>query len=739
MKRSAILLSIIGLIWIFLFTGCRKDLNPQPTDPGGNVNSMLDLKVSSTFNWQTTREVTLTVGLYLPNSATNNNRINVYDGDPYNGGQQIFTGLAGNDFQFIAKIRIATAFKQLYLELIPSIGARQIVAVDVMDNINYTFTEITASNKSANVVEPDCSGAPAGKILSGSGAKTISDGATWYVTDLPYSGAVTIKKGTLQICGTFTGTIDAGDNQDNNYVVVTSNGTINSSLIKLAKNSLLTIYGTGSVTASVVQMTQNAKLTNYGIITINSGIEPKDLIQNFGTMTVNGHFNMNGNSSRLYNEGILTINNKWTADNGFSNIGGKIEVFEDMNCNSGTDTNTCMIVVHGNFLLNNAKLRMYTGYLKVDGETKTQGGQSVLLLKDQSMLSTNDLTVNQDINGEGTRNEIKVTNDLRFDGPRQIIGPIEVAQTSGTIANGGYPANFAGGSTFVSFANITNTIPQTECNPDGNFPPTPPGPNNNYFTGTSVWEDLWPGTGDYDINDLVLYYKYNLITNNQNKVTHIVAKFYVRAAGASLKNGFGFQINNLLPSQIASVTGYNIQESYISLNSNGTEANQSKAVIIAIDNIDNVIHRGGSSPMFNTLRNYPTGTADTVTVTIQLTTPLLTTEVGTAPFNPFLIKNMNRGVEIHMPDYIPTSLASSSYFGTMQDDSDPGIGRYYKTSLNLPWCLDIPVNFDYPFEYVDITQAHLHFAAWAQSGGTLFDDWYKDLPGYRNDDNIWHP
>jgi len=738
MKRSTIFFVIMGLILASLISGCRKDINTPPFVPGGNVNSMLDLKVSSTFNWQTTREVTLTIGMYLPNATTNDNRINIYDGDPFNGGQQVFTGLAGNNFPFIAKIRIPTAKKQLFLELIPSFGARQIIAVDAADNVNYTFTESSGSRKGTSVVEPDCSGAPAGKILSGSAAKTIGDGTTWYVTT-SYSGAVTITKGTLQVCGSFTGTIDAGDNQDNNYVVVTANGTINSSLIKLAKHSLITIYGTASVTATVFQMTQDAKITNYGTLTINSGIEPKNLIQNFGTMTVNGHYNMNGNTGRLYNEGTLTINNKWTADNGFTNWGGQIEVFGDMNSTHGIDTNTCKIIVHGNFHLNNTEFRMFTGYLKVDEETKIQGGQSIMLLKDQSMISTKHLTVNQDINGAGTTNEIKITNDLRFDGPKKIIGPIEVAQTNGIIANGSFAANFSGGATFVSFANIANTIPQTECNPDGNFPPTPPGPNNNYFTGTSVWEDLWPGTGDYDINDLVLYYKYNLITNDVNKVTHIVAKFYVRAAGASLKNGFGFQINNLLPTQIASVAGYNIQGSYINLNANGTEANQSKAVIIAIDNIDNVIHRGGSSPMFNTLRNYPTGTADTVTITIQLTTPLLTTEVGTAPFNPFLIKNMNRAVEIHMPDYIPTSLASPSYFGTLQDDSDPGIGRYYKTSLNLPWCLDIPVSFDYPFEYVDITQAHLHFAEWAQTSGASYPDWYKDLSGYRNVSNIWHP
>jgi|GEM_PF-4582326 len=47
------------------------------------------------------------------------------------------------------------------------------------------------------------------------------------------------------------------------------------------------------------------------------------------------------------------------------------------------------------------------------------------------------------------------------------------------------------------------------------------------------------------------------------------------------------------------------------------------------------------------------------------------------------------------------------------DDSDPGIGKYYLTSVNLPWCLNIPVTFDYPFEYIHILQVYNHFAEWA--------------------------
>ena len=74
-----------------------------------------------------------------------------------------------------------------------------------------------------------------------------------------------------------------------------------------------------------------------------------------------------------------------------------------------------------------------------------------------------------------------------------------------------------------------------------------------------------------------------------------------------------------------------------------------------------------------------------------------------------------------------------SYFGTFEDASDPGSNKYYVTAQNLPWALDFPTSFEYPFEKKEITAAYLHFREWAESGGALFTDWHTNTaPGYRN-------
>jgi LruC domain-containing protein len=112
-------------------------------------------------------------------------------------------------------------------------------------------------------------------------------------------------------------------------------------------------------------------------------------------------------------------------------------------------------------------------------------------------------------------------------------------------------------------------------------------------------------------------------------------------------------------------------------------------------------------------------------------------QVGIDQYNPFLIVNLNRDVEVHLPDFPPTSLADQSVFGTGQDNSNPATGRYYKTSGNLPWAINIYESFAYPKEKTEITKAYNHFVEWAESNGILYPDWYQNNPGYREDSNIY--
>jgi LruC domain-containing protein len=288
----------------------------------------------------------------------------------------------------------------------------------------------------------------------------------------------------------------------------------------------------------------------------------------------------------------------------------------------------------------------------------------------------------------------------------------------------------------------TDTDKDGISNAFDSYPTDPLKAFDNYYPaknslGTLAFEDLWPSHGDYDFNDMVVDYNFNQITNGQNKVVQIQLKATLKAIGASYKNGFGIQLP-VAPGQIASVTGTNIEESYIVQNSNGTEAGQSKATIIIFDNGFNLLPYPGLPSMgVNTTPGATYVEPQELTITINLTSPVSLSTMGFPPYNPFMIINQERSREVHLIDNPPTDLADKSLLGTSHDNSNPSMGRYYVTQENLPYAIDISSHFDYPVEKVQVTQAHLKFFPWGESNGSQYYDWFKPNTGYRAAQNIF--
>ncbi|MCL6267162.1 LruC domain-containing protein [Flagellimonas myxillae] len=268
----------------------------------------------------------------------------------------------------------------------------------------------------------------------------------------------------------------------------------------------------------------------------------------------------------------------------------------------------------------------------------------------------------------------------------------------------------------IELTNVVALIPANDEDGDGvndeldDFPFDVNKAFNNFsptanLTGVLAFEDLWPSQGDYDFNDLVVTYSYNLITNASNLITRIEGTFTIDNIGGALHNGFAlaFPID---PTLVDDVQGQEINANYISLNVNGTEANTAtdETVIFVAGN---VVEMQG----------------ETVEIGIDFNTPISYEDLGLVPFNPFLISDATRSKEIHLPDYAPTSMAAS--LGTKDDDSDPAQNRYYKTDKNLPWALNIFDEFEPPQESIPITIAYPKFVNWANSGGTQDLDWYE--------------
>ncbi|HPF09681.1 MAG TPA: DUF4842 domain-containing protein, partial [Candidatus Cloacimonadota bacterium] len=108
-------------------------------------------------------------------------------------------------------------------------------------------------------------------------------------------------------------------------------------------------------------------------------------------------------------------------------------------------------------------------------------------------------------------------------------------------------------------------------------------------------------------------------------------------------------------------------------------------------------------------------------------------------WNPYLMVNRVQGHEIHLPGYPPTMHADTSLFGMDDDSTDPAQNRYYKTTSNLPWALDLPINWRYPIERKQISHAYLGFAPWAESGGAQYPNWYEMIPSQIDANLIYNP
>ncbi len=348
-------------------------------------------------------------------------------------------------------------------------------------------------------------------------------------------------------------------------------------------------------------------------------------------------------------------------------------------------------------------------------------------------------------------------------------GTLYEVNISGGVATFNVPATFA----LRSGSNNEN-LDGVMADSDGDgveddfdaYPADPLRAFNSFYPasgyGTLGYEDLWPSLGDFDFNDVVIDYQMQTVSNAANNVVEVIGHFSLAASGATFHDGFGFQIDGLAPEKISSVAGNHIDATPApdhidyAFNANGLETGQTYATCIVFDCFKMAM---GSYKNVNTDIDsaYVPHVAVTTTVTfIHDGTPPSGGTVASAAltsdlFNFFIVSEkktgafvvilgipndtawitvQDRGREIHLAQYHPTSLATPAYFYTHADSTING--NYYTTSHGLPWGINIIEGFEYPVEKCPIgkkvvggPEAYHNFIPWALSGGAEHADWYK--------------
>lgn len=273
-------------------------------------------------------------------------------------------------------------------------------------------------------------------------------------------------------------------------------------------------------------------------------------------------------------------------------------------------------------------------------------------------------------------------------------------------------------------------------------------PNKAYKTqfpasgfGTLMYEDLWPGKGDFDFNDLVVDYQYEIVSNANDQVVEANYTFVTRAIGGALHNAFAFQLDSINPAKITSVNGTKTNGiTWTTLNSNGTEVgNESETNIIVYKDAYELLPTTGGFWFMNVEADAPDVGNDTTSISVKFINNGVAPEAGTvtsqqmsaSKFNPYIIVGQERGREIHLADKRPSSRVNMNYFGTVNDNSIPAQNRYYKTDTNLPWALNMSSSIPYAQEKQDFSDCYLNFNNWAQNGGLTNTDWYTNSNGNR--------
>ena len=659
-----------------LFTSCNKDPEP-PIDE--EITSMDQLKIDPSFTFNTTNPVGIEVRMLDNTDApVSGMRVDIYTDDPENGGKLMVCGMTDKDGYYRCDYRIPAYMKTV------AVGTKAIGFVSMQTvNVENGSVRCTLGGKTTP-----------SRYKSG-GESFFKSVSSEYVPLGTYNSL-----GVPNYLEPVNDIIDASMINDINATIPEGqNGpVINPTLYATLNRSNLILLQACDIWVSFAH--EGTSYTNsFGFYKFNTNNPPNN-VASIDTIR------------------IIFPNVSFTGSGGGLNQGNKVKIGTFP---AGTEIGW-VILADGfkNGTITNGKGKYYSDK-NLNPETNASYRQHAMLCNDlgrgKFLLGFEDRKRDGESDNDFNDNVFYITAS-----PHEYVNPGNIP-----LPNYTQPDQDNDG--------VSNNFDDYPSNPDQSF--------NNYYptittNGTLAFEDLWPNKGDYDMNDMVIDYVFNQITNGQNKVVSINAALTLRAMGAGYRNGFGFQLP-VQPNQVASVTGSHLTDGYITLNSNGTEAGQSKATVIVFDNGYTVLEKPASDPYVgvNTSAGSVYVPPVTINISIEFTNPVNLAVLGTPPYNAFLIANKTRGREIHLIKQPPTDLADPSYFGTGDDRTVPASGNYYSTENHLPWAFDIIDQFSYPYEKKAIINGYLKFAPWSASSGAVNYDWFLPKPGYRNNNNIY--
>ena len=272
------------------------------------------------------------------------------------------------------------------------------------------------------------------------------------------------------------------------------------------------------------------------------------------------------------------------------------------------------------------------------------------------------------------------------------------------------------------------------------------GVSYRYYPGVDSWvtlayEDQWPVSDDYDMNDVVMFYRAVEVIKD-NKVVRIDIFGELQALGGDYHNGFAVQIPNVatenVNQQSLRLLHNNIKQQYSGTNGATTypilESGNSNAVIM----ISQDLWKQATSDCtyYRTEKGCQQNQNFDFEVSIPLSTPI-SLDTSDAPYDPFIFateglyhgeifeSHPGRGLEIHLVDHAPTDKFNTDFYALADDTSEPMSGRYFRNSNNLPWALEITEQWQWPSERTPLLLAYPAFQNFVESNGDQSSNWFE--------------
>jgi len=264
-------------------------------------------------------------------------------------------------------------------------------------------------------------------------------------------------------------------------------------------------------------------------------------------------------------------------------------------------------------------------------------------------------------------------------------------------------------------------------------------PGSNSW-GTLAFEDLWPVLGDYDLNDILMRYRSQQILDASGRVSALTLNLRLDARGGKIHSGFAIALPGVTPAQVASANlTMNGQPVGTTLMPVGVTGQGGSAVFEIFPDATAIAPDDNSASCritgyYNTGQDCPIQPFINFVLNVQFTNGLAT--FPSPPYDPFIFntetsalygKNVSKGAEVHLPGRQPSSRADTSLLGSHDDTSVLSNGSYshsYQNAAGLPWVLDIPMLWDYPYELENVVKAYPNIVSWAVSGGSSYANWY---------------